>query len=183
MTAIIRQLLDFGRRRGPRLGVRDLRQVTDSALDMLRPLAEKRGVSVRIDEHGPVHAEVDATQLQQALTNVAMNGIQAMQHGGALRVTVGTAVAAPPVAHGGAAARYAFIAIADDGVGIPPDQLPHVFEPFFTTKDVGEGTGLGLSVAWGIVREHGGWIDVASEPGRGTTFRIYLLASPNGGVG
>ena len=62
----------------------------------------------------------------------------------------------------------------DQGAGIAPEHLTHVFEPFFTTKDVGEGTGLGLSVAWGIVRDHGGWIDVESEPGRGSRFTVLL---------
>ena len=64
----------------------------------------------------------------------------------------------------------------DVGEGIEPSNLGHVFEPFFTTKDVGEGTGLGLAVTYGIIREHGGWIAVASEVGRGTEFRIYLPA-------
>jgi signal transduction histidine kinase len=64
--------------------------------------------------------------------------------------------------------------VKDDGVGMSKDVLAHIFEPFFTTKRVGEGTGLGLSVTYGIVREHGGWIDVASEPGAGSRFCIYL---------
>jgi signal transduction histidine kinase len=66
----------------------------------------------------------------------------------------------------------------DEGEGIPEDHLSHIFEPFFTTKDVGEGTGLGLSVAYGIVRDHGGWIDVQSEVGKGTEFRVYLPLAP-----
>lgn len=175
MTGIIRQLLEFARVRGPRLGVRDLRQVARGALELLSPLAEKRNVTIVIaTDDQPVPAEVDANQLQQALTNVAMNGIQAMRPGGELRVTVGRACATPPAGHGGAPGEYACIAVADQGDGIAPGDIPHVFEPFFTTKDVGEGTGLGLSVTWGIVREHGGWIDVASAPGHGTTFRIHL---------
>jgi signal transduction histidine kinase len=181
MTVIIRQLLDFARRRGPRLGVRDLRQVASVTLDMVTPLAAKHGVAVRLVGDGPpVPAEVDVNQLQQALTNVAMNGIQAMRPGGELRVTVERAFAAPPPDHGGAPGEYACILVEDDGDGIAPEQIPHVFEPFFTTKDVGEGTGLGLSVAWGIVREHGGWIDVTSRVGRGTCFLLYLKPATNG---
>lgn len=183
MTLIIRQLLDFARQRGPRLGVRDLRQVARSTLDMLAPLAQKHGVAVSLTDDGaPVPAEVDATQLQQALTNVAMNGIQAMRGGGELRVTVERGPAVPPPDHGATPGEYACIRIEDQGAGIPAEQIPHVFEPFFTTKDVGEGTGLGLSVAWGIVREHGGWIDVASQPGHGTTFRLYLRPAGDGAV-
>jgi signal transduction histidine kinase len=181
MTLIIRQLLDFARRRGPRLGVRDLRQVTRATLDMLSPLAEKHGVAVHLDTDGPpIPAEVDANQLQQALTNVAMNGIQSMRAGGWLRVRVERAVATPPADHGGPAGEYACIRIEDEGAGIPAHQIPHVFEPFFTTKDVGEGTGLGLSVAWGIVSEHGGWIDVESRVGQGTRFSVYLVPALNG---
>lgn len=184
MTVIIRQLLDFARRRGTRLGVRDLRQVARGTLDMLAPLAEKHGVTVRLGDGGPpVPAEVDATQLQQALTNVAMNGIQAMRgSGGELRVTVERTHAVPPPDHGATPGEYACIRVDDQGAGIPAEQIPHVFEPFFTTKGVGEGTGLGLSVAWGIVREHGGWIDVASEPGRGASFRLYLRPAADGAV-
>jgi signal transduction histidine kinase len=66
--------------------------------------------------------------------------------------------------------------VRDDGTGIPPEHIPHVFEPFFTTKDVGQGTGLGLSVAYGIVREHGGWMSVTSVAGEGSTFAVYLPA-------
>jgi two-component system NtrC family sensor kinase len=66
------------------------------------------------------------------------------------------------------------IEVRDEGSGIAPDALPHIFEPFFTTKDVGEGTGLGLSVAYGIVKDHGGWIDVASRFGEGSAFTIWL---------
>lgn len=181
MTLIIRQLLDFARRRGPRLAVRDLRQIAHGTLEMLSPLAEKVGVAVTLGGDGsPVPAEVDVNQLQQALTNVAMNGIQSMRPGGELRVAVERVFASPPPGHGGAPGDYACIRVEDEGSGIPADQVPHVFEPFFTTKGVGEGTGLGLSVAWGIVREHGGWIDVTSEPGRGTCFRLYLLPAANG---
>ena len=189
MTAIIRQLLDFARRRGPRFGVHDLGAVARSTLDMLSPLAEKHAIRLTMDDGAPeVRAEVDVTQLQQALTNVAMNGIQAMQPGGVLRVGVECVRAAPPAGHGGAVGEYACIRVADEGVGIPAEDVPHVFEPFFTTKEVGDGTGLGLSVTWGIVREHGGWIEVTSHPGEGTTFRLFLAlagagaAAPDAGM-
>jgi signal transduction histidine kinase len=71
---------------------------------------------------------------------------------------------------------YFRLEVRDQGAGIPPDVLPHVFEPFFTTKGVGEGTGLGLSVTHGIIDDHGGWIDVRSDPGRGTVFCVFLPA-------
>jgi signal transduction histidine kinase len=75
---------------------------------------------------------------------------------------------------GGPEAGFVKLFVKDNGSGIADDKLAHVFEPFFTTKDIGEGTGLGLSVAYGIVREHGGWIGVVSRPGAGSCFSIYL---------
>jgi signal transduction histidine kinase len=73
---------------------------------------------------------------------------------------------------------YLAVEIRDQGVGIPEEHLEHLFEPFFTTKGVGEGTGLGLSIAYGIVQEHGGWIDVASQPGKGSCFSVFLPGEP-----
>jgi signal transduction histidine kinase len=70
--------------------------------------------------------------------------------------------------------------VADQGQGIPPQDLPNIFDPFFTTKEVGQGTGLGLSIAYGIVEEHGGWIDVASTPGEGSTFTVFLPLTARG---
>jgi signal transduction histidine kinase len=82
----------------------------------------------------------------------------------------------PPAESGTRAGEgnYAQIVVEDQGSGIPPEILPRIFEPFFTTKDVGQGTGLGLAVSYGIVREHGGWIAVTSEVGRGTRFAVHL---------
>ena len=79
-----------------------------------------------------------------------------------------------PVQRDGAARTYARVAVSDEGPGIPEAVRKRMFEPFFTTREVGEGSGLGLSVAWGIVREHGGFIDVASEPGAGSRFTVHL---------
>ncbi len=89
---------------------------------------------------------------------------------------VASVSATPPADHGGPPATYVKLSVADTGRGIDADVLPHLFEPFFTTKDVGEGTGLGLAVCYGIVRDHGGWIDVASAAPNGATFTIYLPA-------
>jgi signal transduction histidine kinase len=116
----------------------------------------------------------DASQLAQALTNLVVNAIQATPQGGHVRI----AVEARDVGAGAPGERapgpHVVLEVQDDGEGIPADRLGAVFDPFFTTKPVGEGTGLGLSVAHGIVEEHGGWIDVRSEPGRGSAFRIWL---------
>jgi two-component system NtrC family sensor kinase len=99
-----------------------------------------------------------------------------MSEGGVLEVEVGPARAAPPPGHpaAGQAREVACIRVTDQGTGILPEHLEILFEPFFTTKPVGHGTGLGLPIAQGIVEEHGGWITVETEVGRGSTFRVYL---------
>ncbi|APR74867.1 Sensor histidine kinase [Minicystis rosea] len=177
MTRIIRQLLDFARRRGAQKAPGDVGAIAAEVLALLQPLAHKRGIELTLaDGSSEGRADIDLGQIQQALTNLVMNGIQAMHAGGRLTVSLAREQAVPPPSHGGAEASYLAIRVADEGEGIKPEHLPHVFEPFFTTKDVGEGTGLGLSVTWGIVEEHGGWIDVQSALGEGTTFTIHLPA-------
>jgi two-component system NtrC family sensor kinase len=175
ITAIVRQLLDFSRRRGRTLGVGDLRQIAGQGLAMLSSLADARGVQLSLEvEEGSTLVHVDQDQVLQAFTNLVVNGIQAMGRGGRLRVTLDRRYTSPPPDHEGGAGEFLCLSVEDEGVGIPREQIPHIFEPFFTTKDVGEGTGLGLSVAYGIVRDHGGWIDVTSEIGRGSRFTIFL---------
>ncbi|AUX42344.1 histidine kinase [Sorangium cellulosum] len=179
ITRIIRQLLDFARRRIAQKAPADLAQIARHTLVLLEPLARKRGVALRLDEasDAPARAEVDAGQMQQVLTNLVINGIHAMKRGGELTVRVERARARPPADHGGPEGEHLAVRVIDQGEGIAPADVPRIFEPFFTTKDVGEGTGLGLSVSYGIVREHGGWIDVQSEPDRGSTFTVYLAPS------
>ncbi len=175
IAGTIRQLLDFARRRESRKAVVDIRDIVRKTLELLDPVAGRTGVELRLsDAAGPVLADVDDAQLQQALTNLVINGIQAMPGGGGLTVAVGTAAATPPPGHGGPEGEHARISVRDEGIGIPADNMPRLFDPFFTTKDVGEGTGLGLSVAYGIARENGGWIGVESGEGGGSTFTIYL---------
>jgi signal transduction histidine kinase len=103
-----------------------------------------------------------------------VNAVQAMEAQGTVLVTVTRERAVPPPGQGGSETDCVCVRVRDDGSGIPPEHLPHVFEPFFTTKDVGQGTGLGLSVAYGIVREHRGWMDVRSTLGQGSEFAVYL---------
>ncbi|WNG20830.1 ATP-binding protein [Cystobacter fuscus] len=174
MTGIIRQLLDFARRRTPQRAPEDLTQLVERTLALLRPLAARRHVTLDQEAAGPLMLELDAGQIQQALTNLIVNGMQAMKQGGVLRVRLGRERALPPKDLGGPEAEWVRLDVRDEGEGIAPEVLPHVFEPFFTTKDVGEGTGLGLSVSYGLIRDHGGWISVSSEPGRGSCFSIFL---------
>jgi signal transduction histidine kinase len=173
IARIIRQLLDFARRRSPDRGRQQLRPVADQTLALLKPMAAKRHVDLVL-KSGDVEADVDVALVQQALTNLVVNGIQAMPSGGRLHVALGRERLAPPPDIGGAEGNYAVVTVTDEGVGIPPEALTRVFEPFFTTKGVGEGTGLGLSVAYGIARDHGGWITAASEVGRGSIFSLFL---------
>jgi len=177
MTQIIRYLLDFSRRRGPQLVRGELQRIVADAVEILAPLAKAQGVTIAVDAPEPAPAEIDPNQMLQALTNLMVNGMQAMPEGGHLRVRVGHRRAHPPVDHGGEEDDYACISVADEGEGMSAETLAHAFEPFFTTKDVGQGTGLGLSVAWGIVQEHGGWIDVTSEVGGGSEFAILLRSA------
>jgi signal transduction histidine kinase len=176
MAHIIRQLLDFARRRSADKQPHDLRAVARQTVSLLGPIAEKRRVSVQLEEGGEATALVDAGQLQQALANLVVNGIQSMPSGGTVTISIGRERARPPADHGGPEDDYLFLAVTDQGEGMTEDTIAHIFEPFFTTKPVGEGTGLGLSVSYGIVKEHGGWIDTASRPGKGSTFRIFLPA-------
>jgi signal transduction histidine kinase len=175
MTDIIRQLLDFSRRRGLKPGLVDLRTIVTRAVDMVSSVAEASHVQIVTQLPGaPVLARADQGQLEQALTNFVLNGIQAMPQGGTLRVAASTRRVRPPADPGGPEAEYLSLIVTDEGEGISRENLLRIFEPFFTTKGVGQGTGLGLSVAYGIVSEHGGWIDVESQVGSGSRFTIHL---------
>ncbi len=171
MTSIIRGLLDFARRPTTTRASVPVAELARDAANLIRPMARKANVEIRVDE-APGDAptvRANRTELEQVLVNLMMNGIQAMPSGGTLVVRSGTVAAAP---------SNAFVEVVDTGVGIAPDTLPQVFDPFFTTKEVGAGTGLGLSVSYGIVADHGGQIEVETEVGAGTRFSVILPVSP-----
>jgi signal transduction histidine kinase len=121
-----------------------------------------------------LRVEADDSQLQQVMTNLVINAIHAMPKGGTVEIMVRLAEAVAPPYVGGSTSSWIAIDVRDTGTGMDPATRERIFEPFFTTKEVGEGTGLGLSVSWGIVREHGGWIDVRSTHGEGSTFIVWL---------
>jgi signal transduction histidine kinase len=130
-----------------------------------------------------IRVDADEAQLHQVLINLLINAIHAMPDGGTVSIVTRIASATPPPYVESTRTRWLAIDVRDSGSGMTPETRERIFEPFFTTKQVGEGTGLGLSVSWGIVREHGGWIDVVSEPRAGSTFTVWLPAGePAGGV-
>jgi signal transduction histidine kinase len=169
MSSIVRQVLDYAKRRSPNKVCSDLRDLVSQCVNLLRPLAQERQVSVETDFGGSVFALVDAVQIQQAITNMVMNAVQASPPGERvsvrLRIDQGSIEASDP---------KATITVEDFGSGMEQDTLKHIFEPFFSTKPASQGTGLGLSIAKGIIEEHGGSIRVTSVPGTGSRFEIEL---------
>ena len=165
MTGIVRQLLDFARPREPVTESTDLVGLARSTVRLMQSYARPRGVELVVDPPElPVVAEVDPAQIQQVVSNMVANAVQAMADGGQVRIALGL----------DAARREAWIEVADQGPGIPEELRARLFEPFFTTKEVGAGTGLGLSVAWGIVNEHGGRIDVGTTAEGGAKLTVWL---------
>lgn len=174
MTRIIRQLLDFARRSPPTMTHFQLGEHAKLTASMLNPLAEKARCNVTVESSEPLEVHGDPNQLQQVITNLLVNAMQAMPNGGKAQVNVARVRATPPPDVGGPEGEWACLSVRDEGVGIAPEVISRVFEPFFTTKAVGDGNGLGLSVAWGILRDHQGFIAVTSRPGEGSTFSLYL---------
>ena len=176
-ASLTRQLLAFASRQIVAPVRLDLSILVADLLKMLhRLLGDDIEIETALDPNlGTV--EADAGQIQQLLVNLTVNARDAMPDGGRLLIetadeTIGEESAR---AHPGAIpGQYVVLAVADTGVGMNEDVRSHLFEPFFTTKELGKGTGLGLATCHGIVRQMGGHIRVYSEPGRGTTFRIYL---------
>ena len=118
----------------------------------------------------------DADRLQQVLINLLLNAVQAMPDGGSLAVETARRAPHAPRPRGAPSRRSSSFAVTDTGIGIPADIKDKIFDPFYTTKEGQGGTGLGLAVCSGIVKEHDGWIDVEDADGGGTVFRVYLPA-------
>jgi signal transduction histidine kinase len=175
MTALIRQLLDFARPRAPESAPVDVTALLARVCELVATIARKAGVQLAPPPAGaPLLVDADDGQLTQVLVNLVVNAIQATPAGGEVALAAREVARAAPPHVASPARAWMAIAVRDTGSGMDEATRARVFEPFFTTKEVGDGTGLGLSVSWGIVREHGGWIDVASEVGAGSTFTVYL---------
>ena len=185
MTVIIRQLLDFARHKSTLSESVDLPAVVRRTCDLMSSMASKASVELVIDEptsnsqRPACLTQGDPSQIQQVITNLVMNAIQAMPQGGQTTLSVTAAHVVPPAGVAEAPNGFVCLTVTDTGMGMNADELSHVFEPFFTTKDTGQGTGLGLSIAYGIVRDHGGWIESESMQGEGTTFRVFLPNHPS----
>jgi len=179
-AGLTHQLLAFSRKQVMQPRVVDLNDVIRGLESMVaRLIGEDVELSVRLSEH-PAKIVVDAGQIEQVIVNLAANGRDAMSDGGRLvietrHVTVGPEqtehrIPMPP-------GPYVLLGVTDSGKGMDADTQARIFEPFFTTKGPGEGTGLGLSTVYGIVKQSGGWIWVYSDVGRGTAFKVYLPAT------
>lgn len=176
-AALTRQLLTFSRRQMLQPRPVDLNEVVSNLTKMLgRLLGEDIALEV-VPTPGRAIVRADAAMMEQVLLNLAVNARDAMPRGGRLLIRLSREQIAPPTAPGKAARAtgpFVCLTVSDTGCGIAPEILPRIFEPFFTTKEVGKGTGLGLATVYGIVQQHEGWIEVESQLGRGSTFRIYL---------
>ncbi len=174
---LTRQLLAFGRKQVQLLQVLDLNTVIAEIKTMLPRLIGEDIELIFLPQQNLGKVKADPVQIEQIVMNLAANARDAMPSGGTLTIETATIEVdeayvqrhsiVPP-------GDYVLLTVADSGQGIATKDLPHIFEPFYTTKEAGKGTGLGLATVYGIVKQNGGFIWVYSEPGQGTTFKIYL---------
>lgn len=176
-AVLTRQLLAFSRRQVMEMKVVSLNAVIDNIATMSARLIGEN-IELRLDtSESAGNIRADAGQMEQVIMNLVVNARDAMPGGGILTIATGTAVLDEQYAarhHGVEPGRYTVLTLADTGMGMSREVREKIFEPFFTTKKGDQATGLGLATVYGIVRQHNGHIHVYSEPGRGTTFRIYL---------
>src|SRR5580704_7974022 len=171
------RLLAFSRKQVLQPKVMNLNEVLAEVAKMLERLIEKN-IALRVvpgPQLRPIKA--DPGQMEQLIMNLAVNARDAMPQGGQLVIETKNAEFSdldPRLRDGAVPGRYVMLTVSDTGVGMDSETLAHMFEPFFTTKEPGKGTGLGLPIVYGVVRQTGGWTHVDSQPGKGTTFEIYL---------
>jgi len=177
-ASLTSQLLAFSRKQPLRLVVLNLNEVITGMSKMLKRLIGENVKVEAVSKPDLMKVKVDPGQMEQLIMNLAINAKDAMPQGGKLTIETTNVyldeaywqehdVEAKP-------GPYVMLAVSDTGMGMDKETKSHIFEPFFTTKEKGVGTGLGLSTVYGIVKQIGGYIWVYSEPGQGTTFRIYL---------
>ena len=167
ITKIMNQLLSFARQHPIERRPLALSLVVQDIMDVIQERLEERDIRLEVDmESTCPNVSADRDHMGQVLLNLIVNAIQAMPGGGTLSLRLRCRN------------EHVHLSVSDTGCGIPSEHLPKLFTPFFSTKEVGEGTGLGLTVVHGIIEEHQGSITVDSEPGRGTTFHIHLPVHP-----
>ncbi len=179
---LVRQLLTFARQTSSNRRLVSANELIREIWNLFDETFPKNiAVSLQLDA-GPARIDVDQNQIHQVLLNLSVNARDAMPSGG--KLSIATSVVPATELRGRyadvGAPDYVRIAIADTGIGIEEQDLKKIFDPFFSTKEIGKGTGLGLAVVYGIVQNHGGFIDVASQVGHGTEFRIYLPVAQEG---
>ncbi len=176
-AALTRQLLAFARKQTVSPKVLDLNETIENLLKMLRRLIGEDIDLAWLPGRALWPVRIDPTQVDQILANLAVNGRDAIAGVGRITIETANVVAdddyCTEVA-GITPGSYILLTVSDDGCGMDETTCQHIFEPFFTTKEIGRGTGLGLATIYGIVKQNGGFINVASETGKGTTFRIHL---------
>jgi PAS domain S-box-containing protein len=178
-ASLIRQLLTFSRKQVIQFQPLDINQAIANLTKMLnRIIGENIVLKCAYADNLPfIHADIG--MIEQVFVNLIINARDAMPEGGSLSITTGTAsfdedhVEMHPEARPG---EFVWVTVADTGTGILPEHMSRIFEPFFTTKQVGKGTGLGLASVYGILKQHQGWIEATSTPGKGTTFKTFLPA-------
>ncbi len=179
IARLVRQCLAFARQKPLTVRPEEVNRILESVAELLGPQVQRQGLTLRMElspDLPPVTA--DADQLQQLFLNLCLNAVQVMPREGELALTSALVDGGAPGTGGEPRAQsYIRVDVSDTGPGIPEEHLGKIFDPFFTTKDVGEGTGLGLTVSSRIAEAHRGWIEVRSEPGKGSTFSVYLPAA------
>jgi len=178
---LTRQLLLFSRRQMARVEALEMNELVNELLKMLRRLlGENIGVVLQ-NCPAPAWIRADAGMIEQVVMNLCINARDAMPKGGTLTLRtslVDVEVASNQTHPDAYPGRFVCLTVMDTGCGMDEALLQKIFEPFFTTKDVGKGTGLGLATVYGIVKQHEGWVEVESQPGQGSSFRVYLPARP-----
>jgi PAS domain S-box-containing protein len=179
---LTRALLAFSRKQALELHPADLNTIVIGVQKLLSRLIGEDICLTARTAGNPLKAMVDTGQLEQILMNLATNARDAMPNGGELTIETDEVFVdelyRSSIAKG-KTGRYGLITVSDTGVGMDQDTRARIFEPFFTTKKIGKGTGLGLSIVYGIIQQHNGFVTVYSEPGHGTSFRIYIPLSEN----
>ena len=178
-AAIIRRLLDFAREKTPEKKFTDINRVIEDTARIIERPASFRDIEIAMDlDLALPPVWVDADLVKQVIMNILVNAQHAIEHEGSITVRSRRCAQPRSPDPGMAPVDMVEISIVDTGCGIPEKNLKRIFDPFFTSKEVGKGTGLGLSVSHGIVRAHGGAIEVESTVGAGSTFRVYLPVDP-----